>query len=56
MKLILKQFNLKLKHTFSISRHSYNTQPTLIVALTDGVFSGFGEATSNSYYNLTVEK
>lgn len=56
MELILRQFNLKLKHTFSISRESYNVQPTLIVELKDGDFSGFGEATSNPYYNITIQK
>lgn len=56
MKVILRSFNLKLKHTFSISRESYNIQPTLIVELNDGEFSGFGEATSNPYYNVTVQK
>lgn len=56
MELIIRSFNLKLKHTFSISRQSYNEQPTLIVELKEGGFSGFGEATSNPYYNMTVEK
>ncbi|MDO7172064.1 dipeptide epimerase [Mariniflexile sp. AS56] len=56
MELLLKSFNLKLKHTFSISRESYNVQPTLIVELKDGDFSGFGEATSNPYYHITVQK
>ena len=56
MEVILRSFNLKLKHTFSISRESYNVQPTLIVELRDGNFSGFGEATSNPYYKITVEK
>lgn len=56
MELILRAFNLKLKHTFSISRNHYNEQPTLIVELKDGDFSGFGEATSNAYYHMTVDK
>ena len=56
MELIIRSFNLKLKHTFSISRQSYNVQPTLIVELKEAGFSGFGEATSNPYYNMTVEK
>ncbi|MEN3323718.1 dipeptide epimerase [Mariniflexile soesokkakense] len=56
MEVILRAFNLKLKHTFSIYRESYNEQPTLIVELKDGDFSGFGEATSNPYYNITVQK
>ena len=56
MEVILRAFNLKLKHTFSISRESYNEQPTLIVELKDGGFSGYGEATSNPYYQITIAK
>ncbi len=56
MKIILRQFNLKLRHTFTISRESHDVQPTLIVELKDGNFSGFGEATSNLYYGITVQK
>ncbi|QFZ54607.1 dipeptide epimerase [Oceanihabitans sp. IOP_32] len=56
MKLILRTFELKLRHTFTISRDSYNTQPTLIVELREGEFSGYGEATSNPYYGVTVQK
>jgi len=56
MQLILRSFELKLKHTFTISRESYDSQPTLIVELKDGKFSGYGEATSNPYYGITVSK
>lgn len=56
MEIILRQFNLKLKHTFTISRESHDIQPSLVVELKDGEFSGFGEATSNPYYGITVEK
>jgi L-alanine-DL-glutamate epimerase-like enolase superfamily enzyme len=56
MQLILKPYDLKLQHTFTISRESYDIQPTLIVELKDGEFTGFGEATSNPYYNVTVPK
>ena len=56
MEVILRQFDLKLEHTFTISRESYNIQPTLIVELKDGEFSGFGEATANPYYEITVSK
>jgi L-alanine-DL-glutamate epimerase-like enolase superfamily enzyme len=56
MELILRQFNLKLRHTFTISRESRNVQPTLIVELREGDVSGFGEATSNLYYGISVEK
>ena len=55
MKLILRTYNLKLKHTFRISRKSIDFQPSLIVELQEDGFSGFGEATSNPYYNITAE-
>jgi L-Ala-D/L-Glu epimerase len=54
MKLILKEYTLKLKHTFTISRESIDVQPSLIVILQDDNHSGFGEATSNPYYDITV--
>lgn len=54
MELILRAFNLKLKHTFTISRESIDFQPSLIVELKSDGFSGFGEATSNPYYKTTV--
>ena len=56
MEVILRPFELKLKHTFTISRESYSMQPNLIVELKDDGFSGFGEATSNPYYGITVQK
>ena len=56
MKLILKPYKLKLKHTFTISRESHDTQDTLVVQLEDGEFSGYGEATSNPYYGITIDK
>ena len=55
MKLKLHSFDLILKHTFTISRESRNTQPTLIVELIDDGFSGFGETSSNTYYKITME-
>ncbi|TRW98079.1 dipeptide epimerase [Flavobacterium gawalongense] len=54
MELILRKYNLKLKHTFTISRESIDFQPSLIVELKSEGFSGFGEATSNPYYRTTV--
>ncbi|MBP1839265.1 dipeptide epimerase [Formosa algae] len=54
MKLILKDYILDLKHTFTISRESIDVQPSLIVVLEDDGFRGHGEATSNPYYNITV--
>ncbi len=55
MKIILHPFELPLRHTFTISRESIDTQPTLIVELRDGDVSGFGEATANKYYGFTIE-
>lgn len=54
MQLIIKAYNLKLKHTFRISRKTIDFQPTVIVELKKDGYSGFGEATSNPYYNITV--
>ena len=48
-------FDLPLKHTFTISRDSHDTQRTLIVELFDGEHRGFGEATANNYYNVTID-
>jgi hypothetical protein len=53
MELIIRAYDLKLKHTFTISRESIDFQPSLIVEL-KAVSLGFGEATSNPYYNTTV--
>ena len=54
MELVLRAYELKLKHTFTISRKSIDTQPSLIVELKSNGYSGFGEATSNPYYHITV--
>ncbi|MCF2445808.1 dipeptide epimerase [Dyadobacter sp. CY345] len=56
MQLFFHPFNLELKHTFTIAHDSRDVQPTLIVELRDGDFRGFGEATSNPYYGVTIEK
>lgn len=54
MKLILRSFDLELKHTFTISRQSFNFKPILIVELKDGALSGYGEASENPYYKKTI--
>jgi L-alanine-DL-glutamate epimerase-like enolase superfamily enzyme len=43
----INEYDLKLKHTFTISRESIDFQPSLIVELKSDGFSGFGETTSN---------
>lgn len=55
MELIIRTFNLKLQHTFSISRKSINTQPSAIIELKKNGISGYGEATSNPYYKITID-
>ena len=55
MQIKLHKHKLQLQHTFTISRESHDFQNSLIVELTDGNFKGYGEATSNPYYNITVE-
>ncbi len=49
------QFDLPLRHKFTIARGSRDVQPTLIVELADGEHRGFGEATASSYYDTTIE-
>jgi L-alanine-DL-glutamate epimerase-like enolase superfamily enzyme len=55
MQVHLKKYTLPLKHTFSISRESHDFQDTIIASLTLNGQTGFGEATSNPYYKITVE-
>jgi len=55
MRISLSKFTLPLKHTFSISRESHDFQDTLIVGLSKDGKTGYGEATSNPYYKITVE-
>jgi len=55
MQLIIRSFELPLKHTFTISRQSFDTKSTMIVELKDGNFSGFGEASENPYYHKTID-
>ncbi len=54
MKLVLHHFQLPLKHPFGISRETISTQPTLIVELQAEGQQGFGEATTNAYYGVTL--
>ena len=55
MYLSLKKYKLKLQHTFTISRESHDVQDSLIVSLKQNGLTGYGEATSNPYYNITVD-
>lgn len=54
MRLRYHSFQLQLKHTFTIAHDSRDVQPTLIVELSDDGLTGFGEATTNPYYGITM--
>lgn len=49
-------FQLPLEHAFTTSRYTVTIQDTFIVSITNGEFTGYGEATVNPYYNSTVLK
>ncbi|MGI8949995.1 MAG: dipeptide epimerase [Chitinophagaceae bacterium] len=57
MKLNYYPFNLPFQYPFTISNGRTKThQPTLIVSLSLGAHTGFGEAPAISYYNISVER
>jgi L-alanine-DL-glutamate epimerase-like enolase superfamily enzyme len=56
MKLTLYPFELKFRHTFTISRKSKDVQPLLVVKLEQESYSGLGETADNSYYHITVPR
>ena len=56
MQILFHPYRLKLKHKFTIAHDSRDFQDTLIVELTDGKISGFGEATANRYYGITIQQ
>jgi L-alanine-DL-glutamate epimerase-like enolase superfamily enzyme len=56
MYLKFHSFNLELRETFTTSHGSRNVQPSLIVEVNDGEYSGFGEAAATSYYGVSIEK
>ncbi len=53
MQLSWKSFYLEFHHPFTISRHTYFSQPGIIVMLSEDDVVGFGEATVNPYYNTS---
>jgi L-Ala-D/L-Glu epimerase len=54
MELVLRAFELPLRHEFRISRGSRKSQRTLIVDLSVGECHGYGEATESSYYQVSL--
>lgn len=55
MELKTHKFKLELKNTFRISHTARDFQETLIVELSDGEFTGYGEAAATSYYGVDVD-
>ena len=55
LQLTIHKFELPLKHPFTISRYTVTVQKTIVVAISDGQYTGYGEATENPYYNSTEE-
>ena len=54
MQIKFHPVKLPLRHTFTIAHGSTSVQESLIVELAANGKSGFGEATANPYYNITV--
>ncbi|MCX2681694.1 dipeptide epimerase [Galbibacter sp. EGI 63066] len=54
MQVFLKKYVLELQHTFSISRESHDFQDSMVVGLSLNGQTGYGEATANPYYKITV--
>ncbi len=54
MKLNYWSFNLPFKHPFTISKGTKTHQPSLVVQLQLGPFTGYGEAPAINYYDITV--
>ncbi|TJY37234.1 dipeptide epimerase [Pontimicrobium aquaticum] len=57
MKLTLQSqlYKLFLKHPFTISRFTRTHQDTVIVSVSDGVTTGYGEAIPYAFYNITLK-
>jgi L-alanine-DL-glutamate epimerase-like enolase superfamily enzyme len=55
MKVKYYHHNLKMQHPFGISRSVHTVQPSFIVELEQDGQKGYGEATQNSYYNVTPD-
>jgi len=55
MELNVYPFDLALRYPFAISRHTYHTIQSMIIEISDGRVAGYGEATTNPYYQVTEE-
>jgi L-alanine-DL-glutamate epimerase-like enolase superfamily enzyme len=55
MKLDYRRYDLKLKHTFTISRSSRDIVPVVLLELEKDGITAYGEASPNARYNETPE-
>ena len=55
MQLIAHRFDHILRHPFTISKGTRDSQPSLIVELQQDGYSGYGEAPAIFYYGVTVQ-
>ena len=55
LKLTLRQFELPLKHTFTLSGGSKNLARTLIVELAQDGMCGYGEGPESNYYGASLD-
>lgn len=55
MRLSLKRYDLKLKHTFTIARGARDVQPVVIVELEHEGIVGYGEAAPSARYGESVD-
>jgi len=55
MKLKVFPYELALRYPFAISRHTYYSMKTFIIQLSEGGYSGYGEATTNPYYGISED-
>lgn len=54
MKIDCQQFELRLRDPFTIARGTTTIQPTLIVRVEHEGLVGYGEATTNDYYGISL--
>jgi L-alanine-DL-glutamate epimerase-like enolase superfamily enzyme len=54
VKITTHLFDLPLRDPFTIARGTATSQPTMVVEVNDGRFSGYGEATSNDFYAASI--
>lgn len=50
-----KKYTLLLKHPFTISRSTRVSQETVVISISDGVYSGYGEAIPYPYYGISIK-